>query len=74
MYGLQGWTGDLPPLNVERKDHACTSFISDIDGELNRVDNEKKHSFLSSPSPVPNPSPKSKSQIQSPEERDWDWG
>jgi len=28
VYGLDGWIEDLPPLNVGRKDHACTSFIS----------------------------------------------
>ena len=28
VYGLEGWIKDLPPLNVGRKDHACTSFIS----------------------------------------------
>ena len=30
VYGLNGWIEDLPPLNVGRKDHACTSFISNV--------------------------------------------
>ena len=28
VYGLQGWKQDLPPLNIGRFYHACTSFLS----------------------------------------------
>ena len=29
VYGLEGWQEDLENLNVNRIDHACTSFVSE---------------------------------------------
>ena len=29
VYGLEGWKEDLEDLNVNRRDHACTGFVSE---------------------------------------------
>ena len=29
VYSLQGWLNDLPRLNTGRREHACTTFVSD---------------------------------------------
>ena len=28
VYGLNGWEEDLPPLNIGRRHHACSSFLN----------------------------------------------
>ena len=29
VYSVEGWQRDLPPLNTGRRDHACSSYLSD---------------------------------------------
>ena len=28
VYSVEGWQEDLPPLNIGREEHACTSYLS----------------------------------------------
>ena len=34
VYGIAGWITDLPPMNVARANHGCSSYLSE---DANRV-------------------------------------
>ena len=42
VYNVEGWQEDLPPLNTDRRSHACSSYLSGerrvryYEGEINK--------------------------------------